>query len=369
MVIKSIFLSNYRNYESETVQFCPGTNIIYGKNAQGKTNLLEGVYIFSSGKSYRALQDKELVKSGSDFGRVKITFEAFGRENECEIIFKEGKKKIVRHNKIPLQKTSELLGLFKVTLFGPSELSLVSGSPEGRRQFMDIHISSSKPVYYKLLKDYIRLVRQKNNLLKKIQLNEANTDMLSVWNEKIAETGAGIIYLRNQFIEKLSPVAEKIHSEITRGSERLSINYLPNTSFDDLYDKEKIKNQLFMNIQKKERAEINQGQALAGPHRDDVEFYVNSYPLKAYGSQGQQRTAVIALKCAQTELIYDECGEYPILLLDDIFSELDAERRRFLTEKIKNMQVILTCTEPDIIKGGNDKKYFYIENGKIYEKA
>lgn len=360
MIAEKVSLENFRNYENQKAVFSKNTNIIYGENAQGKTNLLEAVYFFAGAKSYRAQSDKELIAFGKDYAKVILTFENSVRKNVCEIILLSNGTKKIKLNGIPLKKTSELLGIFNCVLFCPEEMSLISGAPEIRRKFLNMYISSHKPSYYSSLKNYSKILKQKNKLLK----TGCAKDTLSIWNEKLASEGAKIIKGRYDFLNEMSPIADRNQREISGKDERLSVVYQP--TFDtNLSDIQKIEKDFLKVIEKKARAEEMAGAALIGPHRDDIEFLVNGAPARLYASQGQQKTAVTAVKMAQTEMIENITGEAPILLLDDIMSELDVSRQNYLTEKIKKKQIFITCTEPNNMVLSGRKKYFHIEKGKI----
>ena len=240
-------------------------------------------------------------------------------------------------------------------------MSLISGSPETRRKFLDMYISSQKPKYYGILKSYNKILKQKNALLK----NGADKNMLEVWNLKLAQEGAKIILYRNAFLKKISEKAAEVQKEISEGGENLNIKYLPSSNINAEQDEEKIRENLILAINKREEAEILQKISLVGPHRDDMLFLINGKQAKSFASQGQQRTAVIAVKTAQTELIKEETGEYPILLLDDVLSELDKGRRNFLTGKFENKQIFITCTDEQDVKTGEEKSLFYVKEGKI----
>lgn len=362
MFVKKLEVVNYRNYEKETVEFCNGTNILYGKNAQGKTNILEAVSLFSSGKSYRRVPDRNLINLNSDFAKISVEFCSFGSEKDAEIFINKNKKfiKLCGNN---LRKTSEILGVFKTVLFSPEELSLISGAPELRRNFTDMLLSSEKPLYYGYLKKYYKILKQKNNLLK--QSNENINKTLSVWNKEMADVAAKIMCYRNNLIKEIIPLANKVFGEMTGKKESFFIKYVPNVT-NEQFEEEILREKILFSLNKKMEAEIFMGSSLVGIHRDDYEFYINEKNAKYFSSQGQQRTAIIALKMAQAEMVYEQSGEYPIFLFDDIMSELDSERREYISEKISKRQVIITCTDKYSAEG--EKKYFYVEGGHVTEE-
>ncbi len=354
MKLENLKLVNFRNYESLSIDFNDGINIIYGKNAAGKTNILEAASLFSSGRSFRVKNEKDLILFEKDFSKINITFEAQKRKNTAEMIISD-KKKLIKINEVPLERTSELLGFFSSVLFSPEEISLISGSPEGRRSFLNLYISSQRPSYYSSLKNYKKILKQKNILLK-----QGDNGTLSLWNEKLAENGARIMLFRKKFIDELIPYAAQFHKEIS--GDEFTIKYNTSFAWDKTETKEELYEKFLNAIEKKKEAEMALGASLVGPHRDDMEFIINGKSAMNFASQGQQRTAVISLKIAQTQKIKDLTGEYPILLLDDIMSELDSRRRDFLVNKIKDMQVIITCTDP--IKSEN-AKYFKVSEGRV----
>lgn len=356
MYVKKLKLYGFRNYKSEEFEFLPDTNILYGNNAQGKTNALEALYLFSIGKSFRTQQDKELINFDEAFTRLSVEFDDKIRTNEIEIVIKRDRKKQIKINDIPIAKMGDLIGRFTVILFSPDELNLTKGSPNARRRFLDIALSQMRPKYYHILRRYNKVLEQRNNLIKKLRVcsDASSKETLFIWNEKLAEYGMAIIEYRKSFVEKLQKFSKDIHFEIS--GENFEIRYKPAFS-----TKEEFKEKLDKSIDK----EIEQGFTLYGPHRDDLDIYTEGKDIKTYGSQGQHRSAVLALKLAQADIIYDDTEEYPILLLDDIMSELDSARRTYLVNKIKNKQVIITCTDADEVGVDKNTNLLHIDSGKI----
>ncbi len=356
MYVKKLSLEGFRNYEKQSFDFCPKTNIIYGNNAQGKTNALEAVFLFSIGKSFRTQQDRELISFDKDFTKISVLFETSVRESEIEITIRRDRKKQIKINGVPINKTGDLIGHFNVILFSPDELNLTKGSPGARRRFLDIAVSQMRPKYYHILKRYNKILEQRNNLIKKLKFSndESLKDTVSIWNEKLSEYGMAVIDYRKRFVEALKEYSKKIHFEIS--GEDFEINYKPAFETKEEFI-EKLSNSL--------KKEIEQGFTLYGPHRDDLDIYINGKDIKMFGSQGQHRSAVLALKLSQTDMIFEDAGEYPVLLLDDIMSELDANRRAYLSGKIRDKQVIITCTDKE--KYDDDTKFIHIENGKIID--
>lgn len=364
MKIERLKLLNYRNFSEQEIFLNPEVNVIRGKNAQGKTNLLEAIYLFSTGKSYRPASEKELIKFGCDSFLIEMDFERDDYPYHGEYrAFSEGKKEI-SFNKIPLKRNSLLSENFKTVLFSPEEIEIIKGEKEKRRIFLDDSISVLKPNYVKILRDYTRCVKQKNTLLKKGSRSEINL-MMDIWNQRMTEYGARLFMYRGSFIKMLEQYAKEKMDELTEGRENLEINYVPSVSLRDINDVEKIKEDFREKTEKLKNAEIERMQALTGPHRDDVEFLINGKNVKLFGSQGQQRSCVLCLKLAMTEIINDRTGSYPVLLLDDIMSELDRKRQSYLTEKIKGKQTVITCTGASGLRKGKRSTFFTVENGII----
>lgn len=353
MNISKLELKNYRNYKNETITFCDGVNIIHGDNAQGKTNALEALYVFAFGKSFRTSQDRELISFDENYTKISLIYNDCFRENNIEITILKDRKKQIKVNGVVIRKLSELIGRLNVVLFTPGELNLIKGGPQARRRFVDILISQLRPNYCHTLDRYSKALEQRNSLLRKIKYENFSRDTLFVWNEKLAELGAEITKYRLKYLKELCTYAQKIHFEICQ--DKLDIDYKP--KFVE-------KNELLNKLTDDNLREIEHGFTLYGPHRDDIDIFISSLDAKAFASQGQQRSAVLALKLAQAELITTETGEKPVLLLDDIMSELDLSRRKYLTEKISSGQVILTCTDAEALGGYKNAKKIHISGGR-----
>ncbi len=356
MYIKKLELENFRNYKKQVFEFSPEKNIIYGLNGQGKTNVIEAIYFFVNGKSYRTSKDNEVINFDSDFCKIKILFNDGERDNKGEIIIQN--KKIVAVNDIPLGKLSELIGFINIVIFTPDMLSVVKEGPGVRRQFLDILISQLKPVYFKTLLNYYKVLINRNNILKRKNKSELST--IAVWNEKLAEYGTVIAKYRYDMIEKINEVIKNIEFENIK--EDLKLEYISGIK-NDFCDKNEFLKQLESSLPK----EIEKGLTLIGPQRDDFEIKMNGKSIKKYGSQGQIRTSVLKLKLTECEIIKQSTGRKPILLLDDILSELDKKRKEFFMKKIGDMQIFITCTQKENAANNENAKYFCIENGKIKE--
>ena len=353
MWIKKIKMINFRNYNYQEINLDKKINIFFGENAQGKTNIIEAIFLSSMGKSFRTKKDNEMIKFEEEKSILEVDFEKSDREGN--IIIELGKKKNIFVNKIKLKKLSELLGNVNIVIFTPDDIEILKGGPQNRRKFLDIMISQLKPNYMHILTLYLKTLEQRNNYLRQIKLENKSEDLLEIWDEKLAEYSEIIYKYREEFINKIKNKIVNIHNEITDNKEKIEIEYISECE----------KKEEFLDLLKKRRKlDIIKGFTTKGIHRDDFIIYINKKAVNIYGSQGQNRTAVLSLKLSELQVIYDEIGEYPILLLDDFMSELDNNRRKSFLENIKNTQVIITCTEKIDINN-SDYKLFNVINGKI----
>ena len=364
MKIEKVKLLNYRNFSEEEVYLNPEVNVLRGQNAQGKTNFLESVYLFSAAKSYRAASEKDLIKFGNESFKIEMDFLTGDMPCHGEYKFSESEKREVKFNGIKVSKNSLLSEHFRTVLFSPEEIDVVKGEKELRRNLIDDAICNLKPNYAKILKDYNKCVKQKNILLKKRDVRNYES-MLDIWNLRLSEYGARLMMYRGSFTRLLSNYAKVHMDELTDGKEELFINYAPFINTENPDDVENNKNLFSESMEKYKRAEIERGQSLTGPHRDDIEFLINGKNVKLFGSQGQQRSCILCVKLAMTEIIKDRTGFYPVLLLDDILSELDKKRQSYLTEKIKGKQTIITCTGVSGLRKSKRVTFFTVENGNI----
>lgn len=353
MWIKTIELKNFRNYESQKIELAKNVNVLYGENAQGKTNIIESIFLCSMGKSFRAKKDKEMIKINEDSCSVEVEYEKSDREGKIKIEI--GNKKNIFINDIKIKKISELLGKINIVIFTPDDIEIIKGGPDQRRKFLDIMISQLRPNYIHILSLYQQTIEQRNNYLKQIKEEQKDENLLEIWDEKLAEYAIKICEYRKEFIEKLKPKMENLHKEITNNKEQIKIEYVT-----ECLDKK-----IYLNLLKERRKlDILKGFTTKGIHRDDFVIYINGRQLNIYGSQGQQRTSILTLKLAELNLIYDEIGEYPILLLDDFMSELDKNRRESLIQHIKETQVIITCTDKLALENFEYLEY-NVKEGKI----
>ena len=353
MWIKEIQLKNFRNYKEEKIKLNKNINILYGENAQGKTNIIESIFLCSMGKSFRAKKDKEMIKINEDICSVEVEYEKSDREGKIKIEI--GNKKNIFVNDIKIKRLSELLGKINIVIFTPDDIEIIKGGPDQRRKFLDIMISQLRPNYIHILSLYQKTIEQRNNYLKQIKEEQKDENLLEIWDEKLAEYAIKICEYRKEFIEKLKPKMEKLHKEITNNKEEIKIEYVT-----ECLDKK-----IYLDLLKERRKlDILKGFTTKGVHRDDFVIYINGRQLNVYGSQGQQRTSILTLKLAELNLIYDEIGEYPILLLDDFMSELDKSRRESLVQHIKETQVIITCTDKLALENFEYLEY-NVKEGKI----
>ncbi|MCI8284551.1 MAG: DNA replication/repair protein RecF [Firmicutes bacterium] len=361
MYFKEIELNNFRNYNDQKIQFHNKVNIIIGENAQGKTNLIEGLYIMSLGKSFRTSRDNDLIKFGADFAKVKTISYKDGQDLTVEIGFIKNKKSI-KVDGIKKKKVSELIENVYVVVFSPDDLKIVKDEPEKRRKFMNRELCQLKPVYYDNLSKYKKSLLQRNFLLK-----EENPDqtMLDIWDAELSDYGSGIIFERNRFIEKLKIISSKIHYDLTEGREKLDLEYESSIPVkDNIIDQREYFYNILLNERNRDVAKRNTGK---GPHRDDIKIEIDGIDVRNYGSQGQQRSAALSLKLAELKLIYDETGEKPVLLLDDVLSELDKIRQRQLITSFDDSQIFITATEITKELGSQipDHYIFKVENGNV----
>lgn len=353
-------LTDFRNYREQSLDFGDSVNIIFGDNAQGKTNILEAVYFFAMGKSNRARRDTELIRHDCDSARIYLEFADKDRENTLEAEIFRDKRKRIAVNEIPIRKNSELVRRFNVVYFGPEYLGLVKEGPRIRRQNLDILISQIRPGYLTALGELRKIVDSKNALLR---MEHPNLTMLDIMDEKLASVSANIIMYRALYINRTEALAREIQRDISGGKEILDIKY--NCCIGDAngLDADQILSAVRTKIEEARDRERRLGEAVIGPHREDISFFINDTEAKLYASQGQQKTVVMAEKLAEVELIKAETGDIPVLLLDDIMSELDKSRHAYILEHIKNIQILITCTDTDGMNVPDDAKRIKVVNG------
>jgi DNA replication and repair protein RecF len=370
MWIEHLELSDYRNYEKLELTFSPGINVFIGENAQGKTNIMESLYVLSMAKSHRTANDRELIRWEAEYGKIKgDVHRKYGKLPLEIILSKKGKKAKVNH--LEQRRLSDYIGQLNVVMFAPEDLHLVKGSPQVRRRFIDMEIGQISPVYLHDLLTYQKLLKQRNHILKQHYGKQAINDvMFDVYTEQFIEAAVKIIRKRYQFMELLQKWAEPIHSGISRGLEQLQIRYQPISGLKPEWTPEEMASFLEQKLNEVRKREIERGVTLIGPHRDDLQFFVNGYDIQTYGSQGQQRTTALSLKLAEIELIKQEVGEAPVLLLDDVLSELDDYRQSHLLNTIHgSVQTFVTTTSVEGIQHETiqNARLFEVVNGAVKE--
>jgi len=344
MYVNRIKLINFRNYQHVEVGFLNQINLLYGDNAQGKTNIIEAICLSSLGKSQRIARDSEMILFGSENYFVEIDLIKNNRSYKIEIGVTNKKEKRIKISGREIKKVGELLGKLIIVLFSPDELKIIKESPYYRRRFLDILICQLSASYLLNLQKYYRIAAQRNNLLKQIKKKRELVETLDIWDREFSQTAVLILKKRKEYIDKIKEKAEKIHLKLTEEKENLQIFYKSTFKGISASVDESIE-EFMISLKHMRDADIEKGFTHIGPHRDDIIIKINGKDATKYGSQGQQRTVVLSLKLAELEVIREEIGEYPVLLLDDVFSELDAKRRRFLIDYIKGVQVFITSTE------------------------
>lgn len=362
MMIESVRLHRFRNYENQKISFPKATILLYGQNGQGKTNLLESLYLGGIGKSYRGIADSDLISWEHDKASVIIDFNRNDTTQQIKVILSKLEKKELWVNETKVSQ-KELIGTLNEVLFSPDDLQLIKGSPSLRRRFIDMEISQVSRSYYRDLLQYNRAVSQRNLLLKKMKYNGSRS--LDEWDRQIAGFAASIVSKRLEALQKLSFLAGVLHKRLSRGKEMLHLTYVqPYGNGDGRHQTDP--KWYYDCLQQHLPEDIRRQATSVGPHRDDLLFSVGQGDLKKYGSQGQQRTAVLALKLSELEFIKSETGEYPVLLLDDVMSELDQSRRQALLDFVRNrIQTFITTTEPDIFAGMDGCHPICIEQGRV----
>ena len=359
MFIKRLQMLNYRNYNVLDISLGPHVNVFMGDNAQGKTNILEGIYYCAFARSHRTSKDRELINWNSDNALLSVTVGRERLDKRIDIsILKDGKKAI-QINKIKIKKIGELFGNFNVVMFSPEDLKIIKDSPGVRRKFIDMELCQLNPKYYYNLVQYNKVLNERNSILRNRNINK---DILDVYDMQLVEFGYHIIIDRLEYIEKLNKYSAKIHSDITSGKERIEFKYI-----STIKDLENIRENFYSLLEKNRVRDCERGITSVGPHRDDFNVLINDIDTKSYGSQGQQRTAVLTIKFSSLKIIKELTGEYPVLLLDDVLSELDFSRKRYVLSTIGDIQTIITCTGiEDLYEYLDDKsKVFKVKDGEI----
>ncbi len=368
MKLTNLQLQNFRNYESVQLEFTDGVHVFIGENAQGKTNLMESIYALAMTKSHRTTNDKELIGWNKEFATIKGTVEKTATKTNLELQFSK-KGKIAKVNYLEQKRLSSYLGNLNVILFAPENLTLVKGSPQNRRKFVDMELGQMSSLYLYDLVEYNRVLKQRNTYLKQLAIKKKQPDeYLEVLSEMLSELASKIVFHRLDFMKQLEALAIPIHDQLSLGREKFSVSYQATIPLEDGLTPSQMKEIYINQFKKNQTREADQATTLIGPHRDDLIFYLNEITVQNYCSQGQQRSTVLSLKLAEIELMKLSTGEYPLLLLDDVLSELDDDRQTHLIKAIENkVQTFITTTSLDGIKQQfiNEPVVIPIEKGTI----
>jgi DNA replication and repair protein RecF len=357
MYIDTLNLENFRNYNNEVINFSPFMNIIYGDNAQGKTNILEAIYLMATSKSHRTSNFKEMIQLKNPDMHITANIKRDEINERIDIYFNRDGKKNIAINKMKINKMSELFGVMNVIMFSPEDLGIIKNGPKERRRFINIELCQVDKIYLYYLKAYHKVLKQRNNLLKTIEKDDTMMDQLEVWDIQLIENGQKLIKTRKAFITEINPIFGDIHYNISGKKEIAKLIYEYNVSEEEFKEK----------LTKRRMYDIRTGTTSVGPHRDDISFILNDVDIRHYGSQGQQRTAALSLKLSEIELVKQTIDDTPILLLDDVLSELDYQRQSHLIAYLKDIQTLITCTGvEDFIKDNHlEHELFHIVEGKI----
>lgn len=359
MFIESVQLKNFRNYESLELGFDRGTNIFYGDNAQGKTNILESLYLCGTTKSHKGSKDKEIIRFSEDEAHIRMEVRKDGISYRIDMHLKKNRAKGVAINGLPIKKASELFGVVNMVFFSPEDLNIIKNGPGERRRFLDAELCQLDKLYLTNLASYNHIVNQRNKLLKDISFNPGLRDTLDIWDMQMTEYGKKIIEKRKRFVEELNEIICEIHRNLTGGAEMLQIIYEPSVT------EENMEQEVIRNRDRDMRMKLTS----VGPHRDDLCVMANGIDIRKYGSQGQQRTAALSLKLSEIYMVKKKIKDTPILLLDDVLSELDSSRQTCLLESIHDIQTMITCTGLDdfISHRFQINKVFQVTGGKVYQ--
>ncbi len=366
MYIKNIKIEGFRNYSKENIFFSDNTNVITGENAQGKTNLLEALYYLSQGRSFRTRSDKDVIGFNRDLAFIDADVHSGGRDNSISISMGRGRKKRIAVNKVNLSTAAELSGKFTVVLFCPDDLNIIRDGPTARRRLLDNAISQLRPQYALAVSEFSRLYDHKTRILKDHYEKPSLLNTLEDFNTRLARVGAEIIRYRGAYVKKLAKSASEIHADFSGNKEDLNIEYKTvKTVTDTAAPAGEIFEMLMTQQQQLYRAEIDSGTCLSGVHKDDLDIEINGKPARSFASQGQTRTAALSLKLAERDICFKDTGECPVLLLDDVLSELDSSRQSYVLNRISSGQVFITCCEDMDIAEKTGGKVFKVENGRI----
>ncbi len=357
MIINKLELCDFRNYQISQFEFDDNTNILYGDNAQGKTNVLEAIFLAGTTKSHKNSKDNEMVRVEASEAHIRMSMTKADIHHKIDVHLKKHGSKGIAIDGVTVKKSSEVMGLCNIIVFSPEDLNIIKNGPSERRRFINMELSQIDKMYLHYLTKYNKVLNQRNNLLKQISFDSKLLDTLDIWDMQLVENGIEIMKARDEFIRKLNEMMKGIHHRLSGGKEDILVEYEPNVATDYFSEK------LFLARDK----DLYQGTTSVGPHRDDIRFQIDDKDIRKYGSQGQQRTTALSLKLSEIEIVKEVVGETPVLLLDDVLSELDRKRQNYLLESIKGIQTIITCTglEEFIENKVNISRTFEIENGTI----
>lgn len=360
MIIKFLELSEFRNYGTLRMDFSPGVNILYGDNAQGKTNILEAICVCATTKSQKGSKDREMIQLGQEEAHIRMCLSRDGIDRRVDMHIRKSKSKAAAIDGVSIKKSAELYGLLHVISFSPEDLGIIKNGPADRRRMIDMELCQLDKIYLYHLTKYNKILEQRNNLLKQISLDHRLADTLSVWDEQLTDYGIQVIQARKKFVEELNLLVEPIHRKLSGGKETLEIHYEPNVEPEKFID----------TLKANRERELFLKSTCYGPHRDDISFYLQEEDIRKYGSQGQQRTSALSLKLAEIELVKKTISDDPVLLLDDVLSELDRNRQNQLLDSIKEIQTVITCTglEEFVRERIHSDRIYHVVGGSIVQE-
>lgn len=361
MMIKSIELKNFRNYEDLSIEFTEGTNILYGDNAQGKTNVLESAYVSGTTKSHKGSKDKEMIRFHAEESHIRTCVIKNDKEFQIDIHLKKNRSKGIAVNRVPIKKAGSLFGILNIVFFSPEDLNIIKNGPSERRRFLDLELCQLDKIYLSDLMNYNKILNQRNKLLKDLSFRPELKDTLPVWDMQLLEYGCRIIRRRSAFVEELRKIVLDIHKNISGNREELMLNYEKNIE-ETLFESE---------LARVREKDLKYCQTSVGPHRDDLSFRIGNVDIRKFGSQGQQRTSALSLKLSEIELVKNLIHDTPVLLLDDVLSELDSSRQNYLLGNIHDIQTIITCTGLDEFVKNRFKidRVFEVKGGHVKQKT
>lgn len=357
MIVRSLELKDFRNYQNLKIEFADKTNILFGDNAQGKTNILEALCVSATSRSHRGSRDREMIRFSQDQAHIRTVVERSGLEHQIDIHLKKNHAKGIAIDKNPVRRAADLFGILSVVFFSPEDLNIIKNGPAERRRFMDMELCQLDRIYLSDLTAYHKVLTQRNRLLKEMDFHSGWKDTLDIWDMQLIRYGSRLIKRRDAFVKDLNHVTGQIHESLTGGREHLHLTYEPDTAARDY---EAV-------LKSRRQQEMRMRTTSAGPHRDDIRFQINDIDIRKYGSQGQQRSAALSLKLAEIELVRRVIGDTPVLLLDDVLSELDSSRQNYLLNSIHDIQTVITCTGLDefVRNRFHIDKVFTVNNGTV----